>query len=97
MDQKLDTLIESNRQHQKSLSATITITKVDNATNVTAVSTESITKLSKDLSAKIPAINKVAHGIAPRSSSVKDAVEKCRQRMPQPQIKEQQYKQKRSP
>ena len=74
MDQKLDTLIESNRQHQKSLSATIT--KVDNATNVTTVSTESITKLSNDLSALLPAINKVAHGIAPKISSVKDAVEK---------------------
>ena len=74
MDQKLDTLIESNRQHQKSLSATIT--KFYNATNVTTVSTESITKLSNDLSALLPAINKVAHGRAPKISSVKVAVEK---------------------
>ena len=45
-------------------------------TNVTTVSTESITKLSNDLSALLPAINKVAHGLAPKISSVKDAVEK---------------------
>ena len=95
MDQKLDTLIESNRQLQKSLSATIT--KVDNATNVTAVSTESITKLSNDLSALIPAINKVAHGLAPKISSVEDAVEKMSSTYATATNKLAAIKQKRSP
>ena len=46
------------------------------ATHATLVATESISKLSEDLSALLPSINKVAHGVVPKISSVKSAVKK---------------------
>ena len=74
IDKKLDVLLESSQQHQDSLIDTET--KVDNVTHATTVATESIIKLIKDLSALLPSINKVAHGVVPKISSVKSAVEK---------------------
>ena len=74
IDKKLDALLESSQQHQDCLIDTET--KVDNATHATTVATESIIKLSKDLSALLPYINKVAHGVVPKISSVKSTVEK---------------------
>ena len=81
IDKKLDVLLESSQQHQDSLIDTET--KVDNVTHATTVATESIIKLIKDLSALLPSINKVAHGVVPKISSVKSAVEKWHQPMPQ--------------
>ena len=74
IDKKLGTSLESSQQHQESLIETET--KVDNASHATTLATESIMKLSKDLSALLPSINKVAHGVVPKISSVKNAVEK---------------------
>ena len=66
--------MESSQQHQDSFIDTET--KADNVTHATTVATESIIKLSKDLSALFPSINKVAHGVVPKISSVKSAVGK---------------------
>ena len=81
IDKKLEALLESSQQHQDSLIDTEI--KVDNVTNATTVATESIIKLSKDLSALLPSINKVAHRVVPKISSVKSAVKKWHQFMPQ--------------
>ena len=80
IDKKLDALLESSQYHQGSLIQTET--KVDNATHATTLATESIIKLSKDLSALLPSINKVAQGVVAKVSSVKCAVEKMLQPMP---------------
>ena len=77
----LDALLKTSQQHRDSLIDTKI--KVDNATHATTLATESIIKLSKDLSGLPPSINKVAHGVVPKSSSVKCAVEKWHRPMPQ--------------
>ena len=66
--------MESSQQHQDSFIDTETT--VDNATHATTLAKESVIKLSEDLSALLPSINKVAHGVVPRISSVENAVEK---------------------
>ena len=74
LDKKLEALLESSQQHQDSL--IVTELKVDNATHATTLATDRILKLSKDLSALLPSLNKVAHGVVPKISFVKRAVEK---------------------
>ena len=74
IDKKLDALLESSQKHQESVIDTKT--KVDNPTHATTVATESNIKLSNDLLALLPSINKVAHGVVPKISSVKSAMEK---------------------
>ena len=74
IDKKLDALLESSQQHQESLIETEA--KVENATHVTTLATEIFVKLSNCLSAALPSINKVAHRVVPKISSVKSAVEK---------------------
>ena len=74
IDKELDGFLESSQQHQDSLIDTGT--KVENATHATTLATESNIKLSKDLSALLPSIKKIANGMVPKISSVKSAVEK---------------------
>ena len=68
IDKKLGALLKWSQKHQDSFIDTET--KKDNATHATTVATESIIKLSKDLSALLPSINKVAHGVVPALSKV---------------------------
>ena len=51
-------------------------TKIDSAANAITMATQSILKLNEDFTAMMPSINRVAHGVVPKISSVKDAVEK---------------------
>ena len=51
-------------------------TKIDSAANATALATQSILILNEDVTAMVPSINKITHGVVPKISSVKDAVEK---------------------
>ena len=50
-------------------------TQIDTATNATTIATQSILKLNDDFTAMMPSINRIAHGVVPKISSVKDAVE----------------------
>ena len=51
-------------------------TKIDSAANATTTATQSILELNEDFSAMMPSINRIARGVVPKISSVKDAVEK---------------------
>ena len=50
--------------------------KVEQSTDATCIACESILKVTKELIAIVPSKVKVAHGVVPKISSVKSAVEK---------------------
>ena len=72
--EKLDTLIRTNEQHRIRLLAR-DFTE-EQSTNATCIASESTLKVSKDLTAIIPIINKVAHRVVHKIRSVKSADEK---------------------
>ena len=74
IDKKLDVLMERNQNHRTLLQCNST--KFDSTANAITFATQSIVKLNDDFTAMMPSIKKLAHGVVPKISSVKDAVEK---------------------
>ena len=72
--EKLDKLIQTNKHRQTRLLATNS--KIAQSTNATCIASESILKVSPELTAINPSINNAAHGVLPKISSVKSAVGK---------------------
>ena len=75
IDKKLDVLMEINQDHRTPL-LQCNSTKLDSTTNATTIATQSIMKLNDNFTPMMPSINKKAHGVVPKISSVNDAVEK---------------------
>ena len=65
--EKLDTLIQTNEQHQ--IRHLATDAKVEQSPTATCISSECILKVSKELTAIILTINKVAHRVVPKMRS----------------------------
>ena len=66
--------MEMNQDHRTLLQ--YNLTKLDSPANATTIATQSIMKLNDDFTAMMPSINEIAHGVVPKISSIKDAVEK---------------------
>ena len=74
IDKNRDVLMDMNQDHRTLLQCNST--KIDSAANATAIPTQSILKVNEDFTPMMPSINRIAHGVVPKISSVKDAVEK---------------------
>ena len=66
--------MDFNQDHRTLLQCNST--EIDSAANATTIATHSILKLNEDFTAMMLSINRIAHGVVPKISSVKDAVKK---------------------
>ena len=71
---QLDVLMDMNQDHRTFLQCHSI--KTDSAASATTIATQSITNINNGFTAMMPSINKIAHGVVPKISSVEDAVEK---------------------
>ena len=74
IDKKLDVLMEMNQDHRTLLQCNST--KLDSTAKATTIAAQSIMKLNDDFTAMMPSINKIAHGVVSKISSVIGASEK---------------------